>query len=214
MNRKTLIPTGTTDAKELLEWSLPPGKRSELLGVIHRAEGEPKAKEFIENIEHAIRSAIWREALQPRRADVMAALQKAAEQGKALLDAIDQIPEAGRACFRLEGESLHMAREKAYELWRVAERAALRAKDDLSGRGDDHDNNPAILAADIAEALRQAGLKPSLTRPKYDKHGKETKPLFWTVTVVCFKLASLPHKDPYPHMRDGLRSIPIIGCED
>ncbi len=210
---KTFVAVGVTDAAELLAWRLPPKNRAALLKAVSLEEGEPAAVRFLESMEHAIRSALWREDLKSHRAEVKLALLKTAEQGKALLDALDQMPEAGRAYFRHAGMLLATAREKASEVWMVTERAALQANNDLSGRGDDHDSNPAILAADIAQAMQQVGIKPSLTRPKYDKAGNLSEPPFWTVTTICFHLAGFPHKDPYPHMRDGLKHV-TIGCED
>lgn len=213
MREKNLVAVGATDAIKLLEWSLPPGKRCNLLEIIGRTDDDPEAETFLESIEHAIRSAQWRETLQPRRAEVKAALAKAAEQSKVLLDALDQIPAAGRSYFRLAGMPWGTARGNASTLWMAAERATLQADDDLSGRGDDHDNNPAILAADIAHALQQVGIKPSLTRPKFNKDGVESAPPFWAVTRLCFRQARFSYKDPYPHMRDGLKRV-SIGCDD
>ncbi|AJE04669.1 hypothetical protein [Geobacter pickeringii] len=213
-SKKSLNAVGSLDAVELMSWHLPPRKRSELLEVIDREADDPEAVTFLESIEHAIRSALWRQDLQPRRAEVKTALLRAAEQSKALLDALGQIPDAGRQYFFAEGMPWTKARENAAKVWRVADSARLRAEDDLSGAGDDHDNNPAILAADIAKALKQAGIKPSLTRPKYNKHGEISRPPFWTVTVICFQQALFPHKDPLRHMKDGRRRISIVGCAD
>ena len=206
------MPVGTVDAKAegVLDWHLPPGKRSALLEVVGRSAEDTEAVVFLEAIEDAIRFALWRGKLQPKRAEIKEALKLAAVQARAVVEALDQLPEAGKQFFRRGGTSWRLARQQAGEVWAAAERAALEAKDELSGRGDDHDDNPAILAADIAAALRQLGVPSALTRPKLNREGIETKPPFWTVTTICFQQAGFSYRDPYRHMQAALQQVSIV----
>ncbi len=114
---------------------------------------------FLDEIEHAVSLAVIRKGFKTKRAEVKQSLCEVKEAAAKLVKALEGVPVAGQSLVRNGGLPFSTFQQQAREQLAVATRAAVQAQESLSGRGDDRDQNPAMLAADIAAALRRIGIE-------------------------------------------------------
>ncbi len=195
--RKTLPRVGVAEWNPTAE-GLPEWAREAILAALMLPDDQANA--LLEEVDDAFMRAKHRTEWRSPRAEVKKALQAVQAAAQKLVDALETVPQAGQSFIRAGGIPFSQFHLQARAQLDTATRAAERAEKDLAGRGADKDNNPAILAAGIAAALRLVGIEPTTEKPT------PTNPSapYYQITQTCFKAAGLTYADPYRDMCAGL----------
>lgn len=173
----------------------------EILSIVGMDGADPRAAAFIAELEDAVQRATIRASWKPKATDIIKPLQQAMEAAEQMLTALDSIPHAGQPYFLLGGLMWGDARRQASDMRDAAIRACDLASKQLAGRGNRvADSNPDILAAEVAEALRQIGVKVTAYKVNYENQNLSP---FMAVAEICFVAAKLAHCNTYQHLNNG-----------
>lgn len=126
----------------------------------------------------------------------MSRLEAAAQAAEKLVKTLYEIDPRGQKLFReVAPSSMGDTRRLVAELSFSLQEASNRAK---VGKGNTRKSYVDILAAGVAQALRNIGIEPRLWRPKVNKDGTETKnPYFECLEIACQCLGGIGTKDLY-----------------
>ncbi|GEM_PF-5328788 len=195
---------------------LPASSRKKLLEIIGtQIQGGEK---FLDEIEHAVWMA-WitqEEASNQSPKKVSSRLETAAVASEKLLETLFKIDKRGQKLFHevtrddAQPMTVDVAIETTTELLLSLRAASNRAK---IGKGNTKKSYVFVLAASVAQALRNVGIEPKLWRTKITRTGEKKNPYLACLEIAFKCLGGIGTKDLYRIAREGLK-IKISSPED
>ena len=182
-----------------------------------RHQATPQFDRFFKSLERAISYGLFTQNLpQYTRAEIAEKLEsislqdltpnaqsKSGKEAKA--NAINRIvncmPPPLKGWLYSSDIALYQA-ESFHDVAKALRKLKLKARVELNGQGRTHNQIPTLLAADIAEALIEIGIKPKAGSKPTDTNLKPS--IYFSIVQECFSLVGIPLLDPSIHMRKAL----------
>jgi len=211
--------------------TLPSWAPQKLLNAARLNADTPEAKTFLEDVAMAIGAATARQehretttpaALRQHLSDVERLTLEIKRLTTEFSQKLDLLRSNGNFCRLFQGEFravddwFSRVQGVAPELFAaITGPSVVESRvDDLPSGGNLTDYTRRHLAADIAEALHNAGISPTVSRPKMNRHGKSSETRFCAVLRVAIRLFEGKEiSDPYPSASAGLKLF-RQGCKD